>query len=138
MQVGKIAKAWVAGVAALLVANVAWIVALHYHVNSIVISLVILLAPLFASLLTSYMAPHKKILLGVSMVFPTALFGTAITAFYGDASDFPSKHGLETFFLVSVVYNSILTVLGSCLGYYLVHSKKSAGGPGPSDGSLPR
>ena len=75
--------------------------------------------PLIAALLTSYKCPRLKILLGALMAIPATLFGIAITASYGDSSDFPGMQGLKTFAAFSLISNAGLCVIGGLLGRYL-------------------
>jgi len=124
MRVGKTVKALGLGAVVLLTANIAWLISLQCHIYSIALMYMQWLAPVFAALLTSYQSPRKKILLGLSMMVPATVFGTAIVAFYGDASDFPTIRGLVNFFWISIVSNTFLTALGACFGYYFTHSKK--------------
>jgi hypothetical protein len=128
-----IIKACCLGMVVLLGVNGIWCALLYLHFMPLMMLDALWMAPLAAALLTSYKSPRLKILLGALMAIPATSFGTVITAFYGDSSDFPGISGLQTFAAISLIANIVLCSIGSCIGYYM--SRSRAGSPDPSGAS---
>jgi len=101
---------------------VAWFVALQSSQYSEVLVFLLWSSPLVAALVTAYLAPRKKILLGMSMVLPTMILAVTLNFVYqwlGNAVDFTGARGSVILFTTTLVYSGILCVLGSMGGVVL-------------------
>lgn len=121
-------KAWVLGIVILLIINGAWLIALQAEMFSGALLLVWQISPFVAALVSAYIAPRKKVILGTSMAVPAALIVVSITYAYqlfGKPTDFPGFKGGLILFAITLLYSSILCALGGALGYFIT-KKKSA------------
>jgi len=115
-------NAWLIGVGILAVAYLVWFFALLAKLFSGSLVILLWLAPFIAALISSYLGPSKKVLLGISMAIPTAIFAIAFNAGYqllGNAVDFPGLKGTLILFVVTVIYGGILSLIGGVIGYFL-------------------
>lgn len=120
-------RAWLVGVAVLIVANGGWFVSLHAHKFSETLVWLLWVSPLIAAFVSAYLSPRKKILLGVSLAIPAATLIVVLNTIYellGNAVDFPGVRGGTILFVVTLGYSVVLCALGGGAGYYL--TKKSS------------
>jgi hypothetical protein len=115
-------KAWSAGAGIIILMYTAWSIALQASQYSKVLVILLWASPLAAAIVTSYLAPYKKILLGVSMVLPTTIMTVTLNYVYqwlGNAVDFPGVRGGLILFTTTLVYSGIICLLGSMGGMVL-------------------
>lgn len=115
-------RAWSAGAGIIILVYTAWFIALQAAQYSEALVVLLWLSPLAAALVTSYLAPRKKILLGISMVLPATILAVALNSVYqwlGNAVDFPGVQGGLILFTTTFVYGGILCGLGSIGGVVL-------------------
>jgi len=118
----SMSKAWLVGAGIVIFVYATWFVALQASQYSEVLVFLLWASPLIAAIVTSYLAPHKKILLGMSMVLPTTIMAVALNSVYqwlGNAVDFPGVRGGLTLSITTLVYSSVLCWLGSMGGMVL-------------------
>ena len=121
-------KAWIAGAGIVVILYVTWFVVLQASQYSEVLVFLLWLSPLAAAFVSAYLAPRKKILLGMLMVLPTTISAVTLNFVYqwlGNAVDFPGLRGALILFTTTLVYSGILCVLGSAGG--IVLAKKFRG-----------
>lgn len=121
-------KAWFAGVGIVVVGYVAWFIVLQTSQYSAVLVFLLWLSPLVAALVSAYLTPRKKVLLGISMVLPTTVLAVALNLIYqwlGNAVDFPGLRGGLILFTTTLVYSSILCGIGSAGGVALAKKFRS-------------
>lgn len=126
---GSILKAWLVGVAVLLVSNGVWFVSLQAHSFSVLLVWLLWISPLIAALVSAYLSPRKKILLGISLAIPAAIFAVALNTIYellGNAVDFPGLRGGASLFVITLGYSVLLCALGGGVGYYLSRGSRTA------------
>jgi hypothetical protein len=113
-------RALIAGLAVLLAADGAWLIAIQTSNVSEFLILLWWLSPPFAAFVSAYLAPHRKILLGTSLAIPAAiLVGLLNTAYqmFGHAVDFPGPRGALILVTTSLVFNVMLCAVGGVVGY---------------------
>ncbi len=118
-------KAWLIGTGIITIAYAAWFIILQASQYSEVLIILLWLSPLVAALVSTYLAPRRKVLLGMSMVISTAVLAVTFNLVYqwlGNAVDFPGMQGGLILFTTTLVYSCILCGLGSMGGLLL--SKK--------------
>ena len=118
-------RAWLTGAGIVALVYGAWFIALQASQYSEVLVFLLWLSPLVAALVTAYLAPRRKIMMGMSMVLPTVVLAVTLNFVYqwlGNAVDFPGARGGLLLFATTLVYSAILCGLGSIGG--LVLAKK--------------
>ena len=118
-------RAWFIGAGILLASYVTWFIALLLNWKQQV--LVILMwflwgAPFVAALLSAYLAPHKKILICLSMALLAAIFAVALNFIHqlrGDSVDFPGMQGSIILFFTTLAYSAIFSGIGAITGSML-------------------
>lgn len=103
----------------------AWFIDLQVSQYSEALVFLLWLSPFIAALVSAYLAPRKKILLGMSMVLPTTILAVTLNfviQWLGNAVDFPGARGGLIVFTTTLVYSGFLCGLGSMGG--LVLAKK--------------
>lgn len=118
-------RVWLTGAGIVALVYAAWFIALQASQYSEVLVLLLWLSPLVAALVTAYLAPSRKIMMGMSMVLPTVILAVTLNFAYqwlGNAVDFPGTRGGLILFATTLVYSAILCGLGSIGG--LVLAKK--------------
>jgi hypothetical protein len=115
-------KAWSMGAGILILVYVAWFISLQSSQYSEALVFLLWSSPLVAAFVSAYLAPRKKILLGMSMVLPTTTLAVTLNFVYqwlGNAVDFPGARGGLILFTTTLVYSGILCALGSMGGVVL-------------------
>ena len=115
-------RAWTFGVGLLLVTDVVWLIFLQSEVFSGPLLLLMQVSPFIAAFVSSYFAPHKKVLLGMSMAIPTTILVTVLNYIYqlfGKAVDFPGLRGGLILLTITLAYSVVLCALGGGAGYFL-------------------
>ena len=118
-------RAWFTGAGILVLVYAAWFIALQASQYSEALVVLLWLSPLVAALVTAYLAPRRKVMMGMSMVLPTTVLAVTLNFVYqwlGNAVDFPGARGGLILFSSTLVYSAILCGLGSIGG--LVLAKK--------------
>jgi hypothetical protein len=121
-------RAWFAGAGVVILVYAAWFIALQASHYSEPLAFLLWLAPLAAAFVSAYFAPRKKVLLGMSMILPTAIMAVAVNFVFqslGSAVDFPGAGGGLILFTTTLLYSGILCTLGSVAG--IVLAKKLLG-----------
>jgi len=111
-----------AGSGILFLAHVAWFISLTVKHYSGVLVVMFWISPLAAALITSYLAPRKKWLLGMSMVLVAAILAVVASSAHqwlGNPVDFGGKGGAVWLFLLAFFYSTILCGFGSLAGVAL-------------------
>jgi len=115
-------RAWTFGFGVLLVAHGAWFVALQAgELPSAMIAL-LWLSSIIAAFITAYLAPQKKVGLGVSMAIPTTVLAVLLNSVYqlsGKAVDLTGFQGGVILSVVVLVESAILCSIGAFFGSYL-------------------
>ena len=118
-------RAWFIGAGILLASYVTWFIALqlNWHPQVLVILMWFLWgAPFVAALLSAYLAPHKKILVGLSMALLAAVFAVALNFIHqlrGDSVDFPGMQGSVILFFITLAYSAVFSGIGAISGSVL-------------------
>ena len=121
-----IPKAMLAGISVLVLAQVLYIGVLVKISHHELLRLMLLIAPGIASFAAAYLAPRRKLLVGLSM----AMYGAAIGVLSALGYESFGLHvdrvgGLWTTFVILLVYYLALSLMGSVGGYFL--SRKGKG-----------
>jgi hypothetical protein len=80
------------------------------------------LSSIAAAFISAYLAPQKKVMLGVSMAIPTTVLAVLLNSVYqlsGKAVDLAGFQGSVILAAVVLVESAILCSLGAFLGNYL-------------------
>lgn len=120
-------KAWLYGIVIIILVDVIWAIALLTNIFSGSLLLAMELSPLLGAIISSYLAPTNKLLLGVSLAIPTAIFTVlfnSIYQLYGHRVDFPGLHGGVILLSVSLIYSFIICLFGGVVGLLLVKIKQ--------------
>jgi len=123
-------KAWVAGAGVVVMVYVVWFIVLQTNQYSELLNILLWSSPLAAAAVAAYLAPSKKILLGISMALPTTALAVALNFVYqwlGNAVDFPGLRGGLILFTTTLAYSSILCGLGSAGGSALASKFQDEG-----------
>lgn len=106
------------GIAVLVLANVLWLGMAWETKFYESLRVVLLFFPSLAALLVAYLAPRRKILVGISMAVWGALIGTIATSIY-DHLGVPVDHigGPFSLFLILLAYQLAFCTVGSIAGY---------------------
>jgi len=118
----SVLKASAIGVGILLSAHVFWGFAPKSESYPAVWAWLLWLFPLIAAFAVAYLAPHNKILLGISMgLYGALLSGVSNFGYqaFGVPVDFPGFKGALTLFVIALISNAVLCTLGSTAGYFL-------------------
>jgi len=112
-------KALVAGFGILLAAYALWFIALQNSQYTELNVLILWASPLVAAIVSAFLAPNKKLLLGISMSFPAAIFAVVLNYVYqmqGNPVDFPGGRGAMILFATTMIYSAILCGIGAVIG----------------------
>ena len=126
MILGPMSKAWFSGLAVLLIAYGTWLLALQVQAFSRELVVVLWASPCAAGFLTAYLSPRMKVLLGASLAIPTAIMATLLNLLYeslGNVVDFGGARGSATLLLITLVYSTVLCVVGGVAGLLLTKSR---------------
>jgi hypothetical protein len=126
---GTVLKAILAGIGVLVLAQVLYVGVLLKIAHHEFLRLVLLGAPGFAALVAAYLAPNRKLLIGVSMSFHGAVIGL-LSAIGYEQFGLPVDHigGLLATFLILITYYTAWSIAGSLMGTFL--SRKFQGQSG--------
>ncbi|RPH97279.1 MAG: hypothetical protein EHM68_08895 [Lysobacterales bacterium] len=111
--------AWLLGVGLLLAIFALWLLLLRMEVFAQWALVLLWISPAVAAFVASYLSPSHKIILGLSMAIPTAVFAAALNRvlqIQGLAVDFPGPSGGLILFIVVLVGAAVLSSLGGILG----------------------
>jgi|ERR1700682_3435624 len=111
-------KAVVVGIAVLILANVLWLGVLWEVRFYELVRVTLLIFPSIASFLVAYLAPRRKIVLGISMAVWGAMIGTLATSIY-EHFGVPVDQigGPVMIFFVLLAYQFVFCTVGSVAGY---------------------
>jgi len=115
-------KSWFIGLGILILFYLVWFIALQLRQYSEVLVFLLWMSPLVAAFISAYLSPRNKILVGVSMVFPTAILSVTLnilSQLFGNAVDFPGFRGGLILFANTIVYGGILCGIGAIGGSFL-------------------
>ena len=115
-------KAGFLGILILFVVDMAWLIAFKIEVMPNILLLLVQGSPLVAGFASSFFAPRNKIVLGISMAIPAAVFAVAITLLFqafGKAVDFSGVKGSVTLFSITLVYAGVMGAIGGAAGSFL-------------------
>jgi len=124
-------KAWLIGVALLLLAQVVWFGLLATGMFSRTAGILMLSAPGAAGFITAYLAPKRKILLGVSLAFPGAMIVSMVNWAYeaaGHAVDFSGIRGLVDLSVLTFLQDLVLCLIGASVAWFTVRIGVSRSG----------
>lgn len=127
-----IPKAILAGISVLVLAQVLYIGVLakinHYEL----LRLLLLSSPGLAAFTAAYLAPHRKVVIGISMAMYGAVIGMLSALGYEYLGLYVDSVGgpLATF-LILLAYNGALSIVGSVAGFFL--SRKQLTGENKSN-----
>lgn len=121
-----IPKAMLAGISVLILAQVLYIGVLVKISHHELLRLMLLIAPGIAAFAAAYLAPRRKLLVGLSM----AMYGAAIGVLSALGYESFGLHvdrvgGLWTTFVILLVYYLALSLMGSVGGYFLSRKGKT-------------
>jgi hypothetical protein len=119
-------RAWTYGLGVLLVAHGAWFVALQIGEPPSAIIVLLWLSTIVAAFISAYLAPQKKVGLGISMAIPTTILAILLNSLYqlsGKAVDLTGFQGGVILAVVVLVESAILCSLGAFFGSYLSNRK---------------
>ncbi len=120
-------KAWLIGVAILVAVFALWIIFLQMEVFSQSLAVLLWVSPFIAAFICAYLAPSRKLFLGISMALPSALLAVALNsgfAFFGSAVDFPGVEGGFTLFFLVLAASAVVCVLGAVAGSVLTRNAR--------------
>jgi hypothetical protein len=112
-------KALMVGIGLLIAAYALWFITLQIEQYSEFNVLILWASPFIAALVSAYLAPRKKLLLGISMVLPTAILGVTLNYIdqaQGNPVDFPGSSGALILFTTTLLYSAILCSVGAVIG----------------------
>lgn len=125
---GAVFKAWFAGAGILVFAYVTWFAFLQVGTYSELFVFLLWSSPFIAALVSSYLGPSKKIILGASMAVTSAILAVIFNTAYqllGNAVDFPNFQGGLILFATTLIHSGIVAGLGSVVGYFLARQRES-------------
>ncbi len=109
-------RAVTCGLAIVVAANVLWFVALELELYW---PLIVWSAP-FVAALVSYLAPRRKLVLGLSMIIPTVLSALPFNGLYqlrGNPVDFPGLDGAMSLAAIITPFTLLLCGGGALVGW---------------------
>ena len=115
-------KALALGFGILLAAHGAWLGCLLAKTFSQAMLLLLWLSPLVAAIISAYVAPSKKIIVGASMAIPATILAGALNLGYealGNPVDFPGPQGAFVVVKVTLVWTLLVCTAGGIGGYFL-------------------
>ena len=120
-----IPKAMLAGVSVLILAQVLYIGVLIKINHHELLRLLLLIAPSISAFVAAYLAPRRKVVVGLSM----ALYGAALGVLSSVGYESFGLHvdrlgGLWATFVILIVYYLVLSLMGSAGGYFLSRKSK--------------
>ncbi|MGH8653097.1 MAG: hypothetical protein ACREYE_13435 [Gammaproteobacteria bacterium] len=110
------------GVGILLLADAMWVMVLMSTTYPTALAWALQSSPAITAFTVAYLAPRKKILLGMSMVIFAASLASAAKLVYGALglpTDLPGIRGARIVFTIALVSGSILCAIGTAAGYFL-------------------
>jgi hypothetical protein len=120
-------KIWVAGVAVIALAQVAWFVLLGMQRFSQTLFVLLWVSSGIAALMVAYFSPRRKIVMGLSLSVPTAVLIAVLNYGYqltGHASDFPGIRGAVILLTMEFAWNAVICGIGAAAGYFLARAIK--------------
>ena len=119
-------RAWTYGLGVLLVVHGTWFVALQIGELPGAMVALLWLSSIVAAFISAYLAPQKKVGLGISMAIPTTVLAVLLNSVYqlsGKAVDLAGFQGGVILAVVVLVESAILCSLGAFFGSYLSNRK---------------
>ena len=119
-------KAMLAGISVLVLAQILYIGVLVKINHHELLRLLLLIAPGLAAFVAAYLAPRRKLLVGLSMAMYGAVIGVLSALGYESFGLHVDRiGGVWATFLILLVYYLVLSLVGSAGGYLL--SRKGKG-----------
>jgi|SRR5687768_9544676 hypothetical protein len=126
-------RALICGVAILVAASVLWFVGLKLETFQPALALFIWAAPFASAAIVSYLAPKRKLLLGLSMTIPSVLSPLAFHALYqlrGNPVDFPGLDGAMSLAAIITPFTLLLCGGGALIGWMVSRRAHKTSQPG--------
>ncbi len=121
-------KAGALGILVLVLAQGLWFGSLLGGAYSEFLVVLLWVSPFIAALVTAYLAPGRKIIMGMFMAVIAAVFVVLLNAAFqaaGTAVDFPGAKGGLILFVVTLVYSAVGAFLGSVTGRWLTRKRSN-------------
>lgn len=121
-------KAWTIGVVILIAVYAAWFVSLQLGTFAQVVIVLLWVTPVVAAFVSTHLAPHNKVLLGLSMAIPAAILASVLNVAHqmlGRAVDFSGLQGGVILAAVALIENVILCGVGSLAAHFLTKFRSS-------------
>lgn len=115
-------KAMLWGVALLIVLNGAYLVAIQVELFSKLLLVISQISPLIAAAVAAYLAPRRRVIVGIAMAIPSVVLTVAVTVTYqllGQPVDFPGLRGAWILIEITSLYSLFLCSLGGIIGSLL-------------------
>jgi hypothetical protein len=119
---------WVVGVAIIAATQIGWFVFLRTQSFSQFAYVFLWASSGIAAVVVSFLAPRRKVTMGLSLLVPAAAFITALNYAYqllGHGSDFPRMRGALLLFAMALLWNAITCGIGTAIGSYLSRPRNS-------------
>lgn len=129
-----ISKATLAGIGVLILAQALYIGVLVKITHHELLRLLLLIAPSLAAFIAAYLAPRRKLLVGLSMALYGAVIGV-LSAFWYESFGLHVDRigGVWATFLILLVYYLALSLVGGAGGYFLSRNKGLNNKDGPPE-----
>jgi phosphoglycerol transferase MdoB-like AlkP superfamily enzyme len=115
-------KALMVGFGVLLAAYALWFITLQNSQYSELKVLILWVSPFVAAIVSAFLAPKRKFMLGISMAFPAAILAVGLNYVYqvqGNPVDLPGGSGALILFTTTMIYSGILCGVGAVIGQAL-------------------
>ena len=122
-----VVQAALAGIGILILGQILYIGVLVKISEHELLRFALLAFPTFAAFVAAYLAPRRKLVVGISM----AIFGASVGMLFALGYEYFGLHvdrigGLLATFSILLAYNSVFCLVGSLAGYFLSRSKSGS------------
>jgi hypothetical protein len=121
-------KAGSLGIVVLVLAQGLWFGSLLGGAYTELLVLLLWISPFIAALVTAYLSPGRKMVMGMSMAVIAAVLVVVLNAAFqaaGNAVDFPGAKGGLTLFVMTLMYSAVGAFLGSVTGQWLTRKRRN-------------
>lgn len=115
-------KAILSGIAVILIIDIAWLISFSSEAISNVLVLIMQASPLIIGLISSALAPRKKIILGTFMAIPTTISCIAVNVAFevlGKSVDFSGFTGTLALTFLTLAYAVPMCAIGASIGVFV-------------------
>ncbi|NJO12216.1 MAG: hypothetical protein HC872_00680 [Gammaproteobacteria bacterium] len=119
-------KSWSLGTLVLMLVQGLWFGSVLTGSYSEFLVLLLWASPFIAALVTAYLSPARKMIMGMSMAVVAAVLVVVANAVFqavGTPVDFPGAKGGLTLFAITLLYSAVGAVLGGAAGQWFTRRR---------------